>query len=674
MGSAASDDVSFRLLTGTALAAARLLTEHELFQICHNASAPERSNGLIVRRHHTQQQSQSTSPPAAHVPTFSSTPTSPAQSLASSFSPSAFINKRGRKLQWVFGESSAAAAASDASARSGPAHATSPTSPQYLGADLPRIGGVEPASPTASADEEDDGTVLVMAPSADEQRERARSTKLNRASTVSIMSGLEAPDWARNYYAGGERALDASASATSASAAAAAAAAAAKNALAPGTAPTTSSSDTPLYQRTQAYKPPQRTSSRRVAPPVPPPPPPATAHAAPAAAAVPPQLPPRQVPAAPLPAVEERQGLLPESTRKLRNFFGQRPPSELITTHLTEFFPLGLRGHGGIDKVDRKLLSKQVRASIRRSMSAATGGSLVPPGVGPSGRRSSTASTASRTSSMRPRVSGGSLEPFPTAPSAASKGETSWEDQPEAKPPAGESASMSRFSGSSNGSASEVLLNSSASSSARGGRSPRSSSGSALDPPDESAEDANERGGMQLSVPGRVTDSPESTAMVALHSSSSSTGDTTTSTGGGDYAETRSLASSLSPSYLDPHGLGGSRLSRRMSRMSGSSRLSVGAQSLWERRSRDSDVASVITVDEVTAELETRRASGVSWRASDSDEDEDEAGREEGIVQVDEADADEIESDFDDEMSDDDEFEEDDLDDEPGTAKPEGVS
>ncbi|GAA5868144.1 hypothetical protein JCM3774_001036 [Rhodotorula dairenensis] len=653
--------------------AARLLTEHELFQICQNASAPERTCGLIVRRHHTQQ-SQSTSPPAAHVPTFSSTPTSPAQSLASSFSPSAFINKRGRKLQWVFGESSAAAAASDASARVGPAAATSPTSPHYLGADLPRIGGVDPASPTASADEEDDGTVLVMAPPTDEQRERARTTKLNRASTVSIMSGLEAPDWARNYYAGGERALDASTSSSSA-----AAAAAARTATAPSAASAASSSaDTPLYQRTGTYKPPQRTSSRRVAPPVPPPPPPPhTAQGAPAAAmatiAAPPLLPPRQgPPVAPLPAVEERQGLLPESTRKLRNFFGQRPPSELITTHLTEFFPLGLRGHGGIDKVDRKLLSKQVRASIRRSMSAATGGSLVPPGVGPSGRRSSTASTASRTSSMRPRISGGSLEP-PMTSSPASKGETSWEHQPEAKPPAGESTSMSRFSGSSNGSASELLLNSSASSSARGGRSPRSSSGSALDPPDESAEDANDTGGVeQLSVSGRVTDSPESTAMVALHSSSSSTGDTTTSTGGGgDYAETRSLASSLSPSYLDPHGLGGSRLSRRMSRMSGSSRLSVGAQSLWERRSRDSDVASVITVDEVTAELETRRASGVSWRASDSDEDEDDVGREEGIVQVDEADADEIESDFDDEMSDDEDFEEDDLDEEPGTAKPE---
>ena len=630
-----------------------------------------------MRRHHTQQSSQSTSPPATHAPTFSSTPTSPAQqSLTSSFSPSAFIHKRGRKLQWVFGDSGAAAAASDvpggrAGASASASSTTSPTSPQYLlGADLPRIGGVEPASPTTSADGEEDGTVLVAVPSsaADEQNGRARTTKLNRASTVSIMSGLEAPDWARNYYAGGERALDSSTSSSSA----AAAAAAARGTMPPNMAQAASIADTPLYQRNQNYKPPQRTSSRRVVPPPPPPPPPAAQTAAPLPS------PPRQAPDATPPAPEERQGLLPESTRKLRNFFGQRPPSELITTHLTEFFPLGLRGHGGIDKVDRKLLSKQVRASIRRSMSAATGGALVPPGAGPPGRRSSTASTASRasrTSSMRPRVSGSSLEPFPMTSSPVSKGETSWEHQPEAKPhaAAGESTSMSRFSGSSNGSASELLLNSSSSSSVRGGRSPRSSSGSVLDPPDESAEDANEVGGLQLKVPPRVTDSPESTAMMALPSSSSSTGDTTTSTGGGDYAETRSLASSLSPSYLDPHGLNSNRLSRRMSRMSGSSRLSAGAQSLWERRSRDSDVASVITVDEVTAELETRRASGVSWRASDSDEDEDDEGREEGLVQVDPAEDDGIESDFDDDMSDDDEFEADDIDEEPGTAKPEGV-
>ncbi|KAG6907349.1 hypothetical protein DXG01_009233 [Tephrocybe rancida] len=42
---------------------------------------------------------------------------------------------------------------------------------------------------------------------------------------------------------------------------------------------------------------------------------------------------------------------------KLRNFFGQRPPSELITTHLTEFFPA----------VEKKVLERTARHSIMRS-------------------------------------------------------------------------------------------------------------------------------------------------------------------------------------------------------------------------------------------------------------------------------------------------------------------
>lgn len=546
------------------------------------------------------------------------------------------------------------------------------SSHQHLGADLPRIGDIEPASPTTSADEEDDGAVLVIAPHAAAERdaaERARTTKLNRASTVSIMSGLEAPDWARNYYSGGENALD-TASDTAASSVSTSAA---------------QSADTPLYARGHTYVPPKRTSSRRTAPS-------AAAQVAaaasqPAQAASPPKLPPRGPPA-PSIASEERQGLLPESTRKLRNFFGQRPPSELITTHLTEFFPLGLRG-SGMDKVDRKLLSKQVRASIRRSMSAATGGALLPPGVDATGRRSSTASIASRTSrhsSLRPRTSGASgLEPFPRTASPVSHGETSWEQQRDARPQVAESASMSRFSGSSNGSVSDLPL-ASTGSSLRGTRSPRSSSGSALDPPDETAEDDGVADAAQthLVVPARVAASPESVAMAMRHSSSSSAGETTTSAGENDLAETRSLASSLAPSYLDPHGLSSNRLSRRMSRMSGSSRLSVGAQSLWERRSRDSDVASIITVDDVTAELETRRQSGVSWRNSDEDDAEEDLsvyGRDDdAITQVTAADdAHGVGSDFDDEMSDDEDFDDDDDDeedpeDEPGTAKPEGTS
>lgn len=42
---------------------------------------------------------------------------------------------------------------------------------------------------------------------------------------------------------------------------------------------------------------------------------------------------------------------------KLRNFFGQRPPSELITNHLTEFFPA----------VEKKVLERTARHSMMRS-------------------------------------------------------------------------------------------------------------------------------------------------------------------------------------------------------------------------------------------------------------------------------------------------------------------
>ena len=293
------------------------------------------------------------------------------------------------------------------------------------------------------------------------------------------------------------------------------------------------------------------------------------------------------------PAASVASSLAPSSARKLRNFFGQRPPSELIATHLTEFFPLGLRGNG-----DKKL-SKQVRMSIRKSMGAhGLGG-------GGMGRRLSTTSIASST---RATVGGHPLLAAPPVP-----GKTSWEKKEE-------SHAMSRFSGSSDGSGG-LSQSSQATTRAGGGRSPRSSSSSALDPPDESAEDQEEEGEQEpglviIGEGGTLVPSPQSSTM-ALNSSNSSSRSVSV-TGADEHADTRSIASSRAPSYLDARS---ARLStRRMSRMSGSSRLSTGAQSLWERRSKDSDAASVITVDEVTAELETRRASGVSWGGAYSDE------------------------------------------------------
>ncbi|KAJ3499937.1 hypothetical protein NLJ89_g10008 [Agrocybe chaxingu] len=70
---------------------------------------------------------------------------------------------------------------------------------------------------------------------------------------------------------------------------------------------------------------------------------------------------------------------------KLRNFFGQRPPSELITTHLTEFFP----------NTEKKVLQRTARHSMMRRRESVTsymaprfsnstqnsGSTLVPPPV-----------------------------------------------------------------------------------------------------------------------------------------------------------------------------------------------------------------------------------------------------------------------------------------------------
>ncbi|GAA6047653.1 hypothetical protein NBRC10513_004099 [Rhodotorula toruloides] len=636
--------------------AARLLTEHELYQICQNASAPERTRGLIVRRHHTLPPASSTSITLSTSPptgTFPSTPSSPSQPSSSTFSPSqsaALANKRGRKLQWVFGESHAVTA--DSSRPGGTvafpsSRGASPTSPNYLGIEIPRMG-IEPASGDeydAYEEDDDEAEVLVIADGTGAVQTNMRGkTKLNRASTVSVMSGLEAPDWARDYYGAGERGLD------------------------PASSPEKERDAYPLRggggQEKSPYSPPQRTSSRRIPPPtfVP-----SDATASTTAHVVRParEVPPPAVrPTRTINPNEGRSSLLPDSTRKLRNFFGQRPPSELITTHLTEYFPLGLRGSQG-DKSERRLLSKQVRASIRKSMSAAAGGVLVP-GSGGIGRRYSNASLASRVSRTSSR-----LNPHGTSPPPAVPGETSWEREKDApikelaEEVATPTTATSRFSGSSNGSngspASEVhitssslpagLAASSSSSLRTGGRSPRSSSGSMLDPPDEAAEDAG------------LSQSPESTSMLALNSSASST---STSTSATDQADNRSLASSLAAPTI-----GSRRLSRRMSRMSASSRLSVGAQSLWERRSKDSDAASIITVDEVTAELETRRASGVSWTKagqagnSDSDESDDEASDfDEGLSDEGLSD----EGDLSDEVEDDETSEEED---EPGTAKPE---
>lgn len=367
---------------------------------------------------------------------------------------SASQGKRGRKLQWVFGESNPVDAA-----RNGASSVASPTSPNYLGVEIPSTT-IEPASPSGSVDSDN------------RSFETKQRVKRNRASVVSVMSGLGA-DWSTD---------------------------------------STNLEATPP----NGVNRPSSTS-------------------------------------------------LLNSGRKLRNFFGQRPPSELIATHLLEYFPR---------VQNNKLLSKQVRQSMRRSMI----------------RRDS-------------HSSGGV------------GGYTSWEKMPDRRSLT--PSSYSRMSGSSGGSTTQ--LPSGDESGVR--NAPRSSNGS------------SSGGGGKATTPPSILESmhegPEGRVL---------------DDGGQMDADARSIASSRA-----------TRSSRRASRASGTSRLSV-----WDRRSRNSDAASVVTVDEVTAELEERRASMETWADSSHSSSDDGSARPPSIELSLEDDAGDY---FDDEdMSDEDDEDDDDED------------
>ncbi|KAJ7449849.1 ste11-like protein [Mycena latifolia] len=96
---------------------------------------------------------------------------------------------------------------------------------------------------------------------------------------------------------------------------------------------------------------------------------------------------------------------------KLHNFFGQRPPSELITDHLTEYFPM----------TDKKVLARTARQSMifranTRSKRDSTASWNPAPSL-PSRFSSSTQGSAQRTSMSSPRTSFSShLQPPPPLP------------------------------------------------------------------------------------------------------------------------------------------------------------------------------------------------------------------------------------------------------------------
>ncbi|KAK4048312.1 ATP binding [Microbotryomycetes sp. JL201] len=351
----------------------RLLNEAELYAICRDSASADRQRGLAVRR----------------LPQ----------------------DKRGRKLQWVFGESGAPIDNTRIAASAG---ASSPASPNYLGIEIPTTF-VEPASPSSSSHSGELPPTVV----------NSERVKRNRASVVSVMSGLGGADWSSEnlstqFLRGG-------------------------------------SGDG--ADRDSFYGQRNRNSSASL--------------------------------------VNNPNS---SSGRKLRNFFGQRPPSELIATHLLEYFPKAERS---------KLLSKQVRQSLRKSML----------------RRDSQSSGLA--------------------------GQTSW---------------------------------------------------------DKSVDGPN----------GRTSD--ERARPTTAGSKSSAPPSILESMFEDDHGEG---LDELAPAE-DTRSLASSRVTRHSSskRKSGASRLS-----LWDKRSRDSDVASIVTVDEVTAELENRRSSWIAAGVEGSSEDEDAAYR-----------------------------------------------
>lgn len=355
----------------------KLLSPTELFAVCRDGMAPER-HGLTVRK------------------TNSKTTAS----------------KKSRNL-WPFREPS-----TPDTSRSSGAQSSSPTTPNHLNIEIP-MTTIEPASPSATSPSlygSDKATVGFGRAPALESPSSNERTKMNRASTISIMSSLGV-DW--------------------------------------------------------------------------------------------PSTPPRDNPKTKSPGASS---LLTPA----RKFFGQRPPSQVIATHPTLFFP----------HADKKL----VRQSMRKS--------IVPKGQSRDSQYSSSSTSWEKTG---PTIAGG-----------GGGGGSEYRDS--LSP-----AAMSRFSGSSHGSNKSAPLplppEDPSSPPQRLGRTSNDSTRtpSILEPPDESAED----------------EPPEPPALAR----------------------------------------------RRLSRLSTASRVS--SLGTW---AKDSDSASIITVDDVTALLETRRASLATTYSSEEEE------------------------------------------------------
>lgn len=277
--------------------------------------------------------------------------------------------------------------------------------------------------------------------------------------------------------------------------------------------------------------------------------------------------------------------------RKMYNFFGHRPPSELISNHLADYFPY----------VQKKVLERTARNSMLRISSGSGSG-------GPSASLST--------------LQGGSSLPG-----------TSWSDE-KANP-------SSRLSTSSFGTTTHT--------SPKKKRNSVRASKSYSSPPNRQANHRVSGSPPQSAIPEEsffnANSSTSETGSVGIPRLSISTDDGTTySESESDNGSTVSRPPLLPPlapsdgSLSDSLGVYSSGASpstaptdpnsavpfpsreRRGSNASAStSRLSMISR---YRKSRDkSDTASMLTVDEITAHVESKRVSMVSFAQSESDED-----------------------------------------------------
>lgn len=223
-------------------------------------------------------------------------------------------------------------------------------------------------------------------------------------------------------------------------------------------------------------------------------------------------------------------GFLQSNHQKLRSFFGQRPPSELINTHLVEYFPSAAS--------EKKILSKTVRNNVRKSM-------------------------LRRNSSFNPALAGA--------------GKTSWDASGDNQSMQG--LGLSRFSMSSAGSNHRDSVD--------------------TIPPLPSKD-----GKVLVSRFSEDYDSAPSRPAMTGHLSASS------------------VAPSISIESDDEDGNDARSVSSGMTRRTTrrerpSSRLSVWSQA---KSNRDSDSASILTVEEITEDLEKRRMSRASWLGENASE------------------------------------------------------